>query len=84
MQNTLITFNLIGNSPYSVISYYAKGSNTITFTMQSSMLTITAAKDSVICSNQFTVTISVNSKTNYVVYLESANLNEINQTLQES
>ncbi|MCZ0861281.1 PGF-CTERM sorting domain-containing protein [Methanocorpusculum sp. MG] len=48
---------------------YAKKSNTISFTVQSSSLTITAAKDSVVRSNPFTVTISGDAKTQYKVYI---------------
>ena len=83
-QAEYIAFELLDGSDYSVFSDYAAKSNTVSFTLQSSTLTITAAKDSVVRSNPFTVTISGNSNTNYVVYLESANLNEINPTLQTS
>ncbi len=65
-----------------VFSDYAEKSNTISFTLQSTTLTITAAKDSVVRSNPFTVTISGNSKTQYAVYLEGANKDDINPTLQ--
>ena len=61
---------------------YAKKSNTISFTLQSSTLTITAAKDSVIRSNPFTVTISGKAQTIYAVYLEGAVGTDVNPTLQ--
>ncbi|MDE2521551.1 MAG: MEMAR_RS02690 family S-layer glycoprotein [Methanocorpusculum sp.] len=83
-QAEYITFELLDKTAYSVFADYAAKSNTVSFTLQSSTLTITAAKDSVVRSNPFTVTISGNSNTNYVVYLESANLNEINPILQKS
>ncbi|MCZ0863308.1 MEMAR_RS02690 family S-layer glycoprotein [Methanocorpusculum vombati] len=63
-------------------SDYAKKSNTISFTLQSSTLTITAAKDSVVRSNPFTVTISGESLHQYAVYLETPSNNEVNPTLQ--
>ena len=63
-------------------SDYAKKSNTISFTLQSSTLTITAAKDSVVRSNPFTVTISGESLHEYAVYLETPATNEVNPTLQ--
>ncbi len=61
---------------------YAKKSNTISFTLQSSTLTITASKDSVVRSNPFTVTIGGKSQTEYAVYIESPATNEVNPTLQ--
>ena len=64
-------------------SDYAEKSNTVSFTLQSTTLTITAAKDSVIRSNPFTVTIQGDSKTNYSVYIDSPATNEVNPTLQE-
>ncbi|MDE2520381.1 MAG: MEMAR_RS02690 family S-layer glycoprotein [Methanocorpusculum sp.] len=63
-------------------SDYAKKSNMVSFTIQSTTLTITAAKDSVIRSNPFTVTIQGDSKTNYSVYIDSPAINEVNPTLQ--
>lgn len=63
-------------------SDYAKKSNTISFTLQSSTLTITAAKDSVVRNNPFTVTISGESLHQYAVYLETPSTNEVNPTLQ--
>lgn len=61
---------------------YAKKSNTISFTLQSSTLTITAAKDSVVRSNPFTVTISGKAQTVYAIYLENAVESDINPILQ--
>ncbi|MDV0444466.1 hypothetical protein McpCs1_18790 [Methanocorpusculaceae archaeon Cs1] len=63
---------------------YAKKSNTISFTLQSSTLTITAAKDSVVRSNPFTVTISGKAQTVYAIYLENAIGTEVNPELQPS
>ena len=57
---------------------YAEKSNTISFTLQSTALAITASKDSVIRSNPFTVTISGDSQTKYVVFLEGVDSNEVN------
>ncbi|MCZ0861618.1 hypothetical protein O0S10_10400, partial [Methanocorpusculum sp. MG] len=67
---------------YSIFADYAKKSNTVSFTVQSSTLTITAAKDSVVRSNPFTVTISGDSKKIYKVFIDSASTSEINPTLQ--
>ena len=62
---------------------YAKKSNTISFTLQSSTLTITAAKDSVVRSNPFTVTISGKALTKYAVFIEDyATTTDIIPTLQ--
>ena len=57
---------------------YAEKSNTISFTLQSTALTIAASKDSVIRSNPFTVTISGDSQTKYAVFLEGVDSNEVN------
>ena len=57
---------------------YAEKSNTISFTLQSTALAITASKDSVIRSNPFTVTISGDSQTKYAVFLEGVDSNEVN------
>ena len=57
---------------------YAEKSNTISFTLQSTALTIAASKDSVIRSNPFTVTISGDSQTEYAVFLEGVDSNEAN------
>ncbi len=62
----------------------AKKTNTISFTLQSTTLTITAAKDSVVRSNPFTVTIQGDSKTQYAVYLEGANKGDVNPKLQDA
>ena len=48
---------------------YADKSNTITFTVQSTSLSITAAQDSVVRSNPFSVTISGAANTLYNVYI---------------
>ena len=68
---------------YAPFADNAKKSNTISFTLQSSTLTITAAKDSVVRSNPFTVTISGKAQVPYAVYLETPATNEINPTLQD-
>ncbi len=57
---------------------YADKSNSVTFTLQSTSLVITAAKDSVIRNNPFTVSISGDSNTKYGVYLEGIDKNEVN------
>ena len=62
---------------------YAEKSNTISFTLRSTTLTITAAQDSVIRSNPFTVTISGKSQAVYNVSIHNANLDEENPSLQE-
>ena len=49
---------------------YAKESNTVTFTVQSATVAISAAKDSVIRSNPITVTIQGEAKTPYYVYIQ--------------
>ena len=67
---------------YAPFADNAKKSNTITYTLQSSTLTIAAAKDSVVRSNPFTVTISGKAQIPYAVYLETPATNEINPTLQ--
>ena len=60
---------------------YAAKSNTITFTVQSSTLTLTAAKDSVIRSNPFTVTIKGNANTAYAIYIDNADASDNAPTL---
>ena len=57
---------------------YADKSNTISFTLQSTSLTIAAAKDSVIRSNPFVVNIQGNSQTKYAVYLDGADGSDVN------
>ena len=61
---------------------YGAKSNTITFTIQSSTLTITAAKDSVVRSNPFTVTIQGKSQTLYNVTIENLVTTDVNPSLQ--
>ncbi len=48
---------------------YAKESNTVTFTVQSATLSISAAKDKVIRTNPITVTIQGEAKMDYYVYI---------------
>ncbi|MBU3833409.1 MAG: PGF-CTERM sorting domain-containing protein [Candidatus Methanocorpusculum faecipullorum] len=48
---------------------YAAKSNTISFTVRSESLTVTADKDSVIRSNPFVVAISGEAKTDYSIYI---------------
>ncbi|HJK07301.1 MAG TPA: hypothetical protein O0X77_01545, partial [Methanocorpusculum sp.] len=62
---------------------YAEKSNSISFTVQSTSVSITAAKDSVIRSNPFTVTIQGKSLTPYAVYLETPSASDVNPTLQD-
>ena len=81
-QAEYITFNLIGDRPYSVFADYAKKSNTVSFTLQSTTLTITAAKDSVVRSNPFTVTIQGDSKKEYEVFIEGMVDTDVNPALQ--
>ena len=50
---------------------YAKESNTVTFTVQSATVDISAAKDSVIRSNPITVTIQGEAKTSYYVSIRN-------------
>ena len=61
---------------------YADKSNTASFTVQSATLTITAAQDSVIRSNPFTVTISGEAETKYHVSIEGASDSDVNPQLQ--
>ena len=58
------------NSDFIGIPDKYKKSNTISFTVQSSEVTLTANKDTVIRSNPFTVTIQGVAQTLYFVYLE--------------
>ena len=60
---------------------YAEKSNTISFTLKSTTLSIKADKDSVIRSNPFTVTISGDSKTEYAVFIENADPNDVNPSI---
>ena len=50
-------------------TYAEKKSNTISFTVRSESLTVTADKDSVIRSNPFVVAISGEAKTDYSIYI---------------
>ncbi|HJJ97922.1 MAG TPA: hypothetical protein O0Y00_01950, partial [Methanocorpusculum sp.] len=70
------------DSPQSFADY-AEKSNSISFTVQSTSVSITAAKDSVIRSNPFTVTIQGKSLTPYAVYLETPSASDVNPTLQD-
>ncbi|MDV0442656.1 hypothetical protein McpAg1_19200 [Methanocorpusculaceae archaeon Ag1] len=60
----------------------AKKTNTISFTLQSTTLTITAAKDSVVRSNPFTVSIQGDSKSLYNVSIENPVVTDVNPALQ--
>ena len=63
---------------------YAEKSNTISFTVRSESLTVTADKDSVIRSNPFVVTISGEAKTDYNIYITNPEDNPAkNPTLQK-
>ena len=62
-------------------SDYAEKSNTGSFTVQSSTLTITAGKDSVVRSNPFTVTISGEPQIVYTVQIEDPSTSDWNPTL---
>ena len=61
---------------------YADKSNTASFTVQSATLTITAAQDSVIRSNPFTITISGEAETEYDVSIEGVSNSDVNPQLQ--
>ncbi|MCZ0863112.1 MEMAR_RS02690 family S-layer glycoprotein [Methanocorpusculum vombati] len=63
---------------------YADKSNTISFTLQSDTLTVTAAKDSVVRSNPFTVTIGGKANAKYAIYLDGISGSDINPYLQPS
>ncbi|MDV0444449.1 MEMAR_RS02690 family S-layer glycoprotein [Methanorbis rubei] len=60
----------------------AKKTNTVSFTLQSTSLVLSAAKDSVVRSNPFTVNIQGDSKKLYFVYLDGASASDVNPTLQ--
>ena len=62
----------------------AKKTNTVSFTLQSTTLVLTAAKDSVVRSNPFTVSIQGDSKKVYFIYLDGASASDVNPTLQPS
>ncbi|MCZ0860749.1 PGF-CTERM sorting domain-containing protein [Methanocorpusculum sp. MG] len=61
---------------------YAEKSNAVTFNVQSTSLILTAAKDSVVRSNPFVVTIQGDSLAYYLIYLDGASESDINPTLQ--
>ncbi|MDE2524115.1 MAG: MEMAR_RS02690 family S-layer glycoprotein [Methanocorpusculum sp.] len=61
---------------------YAEKSNAVTFNVQSTSLILTAAKDSVVRSNPFVVTIQGDSLAYYLIYLDGATESDINPTLQ--
>ncbi len=71
------------NSDFIGIPDKYKKSNTISFTVQSTSLTLTANKDSVVRSNPFTVTIQGQSQYVYFVYLDGATESDVNPTLQD-
>ncbi|HJK78805.1 MAG TPA: MEMAR_RS02690 family S-layer glycoprotein [Methanocorpusculum sp.] len=84
VQAEYIKFYLDDMHTQTAFADYAKKSNTISFTLQSSTLTITAAKDSVVRSNPFTVTISGKAQTVYAVFIEDwETTNDITPSLQE-
>ena len=62
---------------------YAAKSNTVKFTVQSTTLTITAGKDTVVRSNPFTVAIQGNSNALYFVYLDGASESDTNPELMK-
>ena len=59
----------------------AEKTNTISFTLKSTTLSITADKDSVVRSNPFTVTISGDSNMDYRVYIENAVNSDANPSI---
>ena len=61
----------------------AEKSNTISFTIQSTSLSLVADKDSVIRSNPFTVTVQGDSQMVYFVYIDGASASDVNPTLQQ-
>ena len=75
-------FNVDGDKKFSGFKDNAEKSNTITFTVQSTTLTLTAGKDSVIRSTPFTVDIQGDSNALYFVYLDGASASDVNPTLQ--
>ena len=77
-------FNVDGGKKFSGFKDNAEKSNTITFTVQSTSLSITAAQDSVIRSNPFTVTIQGDSNEQYNVYITNPEDNSAkNPTVQQ-
>ena len=80
-QAEFIPFNATnhnGGNAFAGFKNYADKSNSISFTVQSTTLTITTDKDSVIRSNPFTVTIQGNSQTPYAVYLDKVSATDVN------
>ena len=80
-QAEFIPFNATnhnGGKTFAGFKNYADKSNSISFTVQSTTLTITTDKDSVIRSNPFTVTIQGNSQTPYAVYLDKVSATDVN------
>ena len=65
-----------------VFSNFAEKSNTISFTLQSANLILTAAKDSVVRSNPFTVTIQGEAKSLYFIFLDGISSTDNNPYLQ--
>ncbi|MCZ0863100.1 MEMAR_RS02690 family S-layer glycoprotein [Methanocorpusculum vombati] len=61
---------------YKPFSDNAKKSNTISFTVQSTSLSLTAGKDSVVRSNPFTTTIQGDANTLYFIYVEGTDENQ--------
>ncbi|MCZ0860746.1 PGF-CTERM sorting domain-containing protein [Methanocorpusculum sp. MG] len=61
---------------YKPFSDNAKKSNTVSFTVQSTSLSLTADKDSVVRSNPFTTTIQGDSKKVYFIYVEGTDENQ--------
>ncbi|HJK12381.1 MAG TPA: hypothetical protein O0Y14_02310, partial [Methanocorpusculum sp.] len=61
---------------YAPFANNAEKSNTISFTVQSTSMSLTADKDSVVRSNPFTVTISGDANSVYFVYIEGSDDNQ--------
>ena len=61
---------------YDPFANNAEKSNTISFTVQSTSMSLTADKDSVVRSNPFTVTISGDANSVYFVYIEGSDDNQ--------
>ena len=61
---------------YAPFANNAEKSNTISFTVQSTSMSLSADKDSVIRSNPFTVTIQGSANTVYFVYIEGSDDNQ--------
>ncbi|MDT8358256.1 MAG: MEMAR_RS02690 family S-layer glycoprotein [Methanomicrobiaceae archaeon] len=55
---------------------FAPDSNSVTFTIRTQEVTIESDKDTVVRGNDFTVTVSGDSKTNYFVYVESEEIDD--------